>query len=207
MQSKKHVEKDGKVSLTKVEYCQLTWTIEEDKEKVMIPKAFKKRTPVCQDQITKVFFSVIFLGQPVSILGKVEKVPMANFGQKKCPWPFWHSGTRDIEKVPVTICPCQSKYCGLSHEIPKLIKAKKTQPCCFAKIPNKYLNLKKNWLRVSFFMASWIWKYIKFLSQLTYFLNENFNYNLLYVLNCQKYLKSLLKIWHSILWKRDDSEK
>ena len=101
MQSKKHVENDGKVSLTKVEYGQLTWAIEEDKEKVMIPKAFKKRTPVCQDQIRKVFFFPgIFLGQPVSILGKVEKVPMANFGQKSACDP---SSTR----VPVKLKKCQ----------------------------------------------------------------------------------------------------
>ena len=85
MQSKKHVENDGKVSLTKVEYGQLTWAIEEDKEKVMIPKAFKKRTPVCQDQISRVFFFRDIFSSTCVNFRKSGKSAYGEFRAKKVP--------------------------------------------------------------------------------------------------------------------------
>ena len=56
------------------------------------------------------FFPWHFLGQPVTILGKVpvtaKKCPW-QFSSKKvpvtCPWHFWLKAARDIWKVPVTI--------------------------------------------------------------------------------------------------------
>ena len=43
------------------------------------------------------FFPVTFLGQPVAFLGKVPVTA------KSARYTFWRSGSRDIEKVPVTI--------------------------------------------------------------------------------------------------------